>query len=447
MADTVFISYAMKNKAVAERLVGALERHGLACWVAPRDIPLGASWPAEISKAVSGSRLLLVLLSSDASKSEHLAREVGLAARAHVPIFPLRIDDAPPSHAVEYYLSNVQHEQAPSEFTEVWAAALAEKISTLLAPEAAAALAKLTVDDQVVAHEPPTRRSSATDVRITSNTPACMVLLVDCSNSMHHKVGGGNESRRAVVARAINDVLHGLESFAVGERGTRPYFDIAVLGYGLGSGTDVESLLPSGDGLMSIVDISAQPMRVELEERHIPLPNGTVAIRTQPRKIWVDPVANRRGRTVARQAFLRARELVDDWISSHPESMAPIVLNITDGNYDRGQDPEDIVRAVQELATQAGNTLIFNCHLSDSRAFQNRSGAVIFPSEEEAKSFNGTMRRLYDQSSLLPPHMLQRAREADYDVSTGARGYAYNADAAILFDFLEVGTQPMVSLR
>ena len=59
MADTVFISYAMKNKAVAERLVGALERHGLACWIAPRDIPLGASWPAEISKAVSGSRLLL----------------------------------------------------------------------------------------------------------------------------------------------------------------------------------------------------------------------------------------------------------------------------------------------------------------------------------------------------------------------------------------------------
>jgi hypothetical protein len=109
MADTVFISYAMKNQEVAERLVVALEKHGLRCWIATRDIPLGASWPAEISNAISGSRLLLVVLSGDASKSEHLAREVGLAVEAHVPIFPLKIDDTAPSATVSYFLANVQH--------------------------------------------------------------------------------------------------------------------------------------------------------------------------------------------------------------------------------------------------------------------------------------------------------------------------------------------------
>jgi TIR domain len=448
MADTVFISYAMKNQEVAERLVVALEGHGLPCWFAKRDIPLGASWPAEISKAISGSRLVLAVLSDDASKSEHLAREVGLAVEAHVPIFPLMIDDTPPSPTVAYFLANVQRELPPSALTDDWAATVARKISALLAPDATAQLEKLTVDDQLVAHEPPVHRSSALDVRITRDTPACMVLLVDCSNSMHHKIGGGDEHRRVLVAKAINDALRGLDSLAVGERGARPYFDVAVLGYGLGpGGTDVESLLPYGDGLISIVDISAHPPKVEQEERRISKPDGTVAVRTVPRKIWVDPVANLRGRTVARRAFLRAQELVDNWISSHPQSTPPIVLNITDGQYDRGEDPDDVVRAIQELATRAGNTLVFNCHLSDARTFQSRSGTVIFPSEDEAERFAGTMRRLYDQSSLLPPQMLQKARESDYQVREGARGYAYNADAAILFDFLEVGTQPMAPVR
>jgi hypothetical protein len=447
MADTVFISYAMKNQEVAERLVVALEKHGLRCWIATRDIPLGASWPAEISNAISGSRLLLVVLSGDASKSEHLAREVGLAVEAHVPIFPLKIDDIAPSATVSYFLANVQHKIAPSAFTDEWAATLAREISALLAPEAAAELEKRTVDDQVVAHEPPVHRSSALDVRITRNTPACMVLLVDCSNSMHHKIGGGDEPRRVVVARAINDVLENLESLALGERGARPYFDVAILGYGLGAGTDVESLLPYGDGLISIVDISAHPKRVEQEERRISRPDGTIAVRAKSRKIWVDPTANVRGRTVARRAFLRAQALVDNWISTHSESTPPIVLNITDGQYDRGEDPDDVVRAIQELATRMGNTLVFNCHLSDARTFQSRSGTVIFPSEDEAERFVGTMRRLYDQSSLLPPQMLQRARENIDHVREGARGYAYNADAAILFDFLEVGTQPMAPAR
>lgn len=114
MADTVFISYAMKNQEVANRLVVALEKHGLRCWIATRDIPFGASWPAEISNAISGSRLLLVVLSGDASKSEHLEREVGLAIEAHVPIFPLKIDDNAPSPTVSYFLANVQRRNAPS---------------------------------------------------------------------------------------------------------------------------------------------------------------------------------------------------------------------------------------------------------------------------------------------------------------------------------------------
>ena len=39
---TVFISYASHDAAVAGALVEALERHGVGCWIAPRDVKAGA---------------------------------------------------------------------------------------------------------------------------------------------------------------------------------------------------------------------------------------------------------------------------------------------------------------------------------------------------------------------------------------------------------------------
>jgi hypothetical protein len=41
----VFISYASQDAAVAAALVEALERHGIACWTAPRDVKPAPPWP------------------------------------------------------------------------------------------------------------------------------------------------------------------------------------------------------------------------------------------------------------------------------------------------------------------------------------------------------------------------------------------------------------------
>ena len=44
-ADTAraFISYASADSSTANAVCSALEREGVKCWIAPRDVPLGAN--------------------------------------------------------------------------------------------------------------------------------------------------------------------------------------------------------------------------------------------------------------------------------------------------------------------------------------------------------------------------------------------------------------------
>ena len=51
-AAVVFISYASQDAAVADAVVGALERAGLKCWIAPRDVVPGALYADEIVRAL-----------------------------------------------------------------------------------------------------------------------------------------------------------------------------------------------------------------------------------------------------------------------------------------------------------------------------------------------------------------------------------------------------------
>jgi hypothetical protein len=38
----VFVSYASQDTAIANAIVAALERHGVKCWIAPRNVIPGA---------------------------------------------------------------------------------------------------------------------------------------------------------------------------------------------------------------------------------------------------------------------------------------------------------------------------------------------------------------------------------------------------------------------
>jgi hypothetical protein len=106
----VFISHASKEKDLADQVCKALEDAGFPCWIAPRDVPPGdpAGWDAALVQGVLQSRMLLLVFSAAASASEHVLREVRLAARERKPILPVRVEDCEPTGGLEYYLDGIQ---------------------------------------------------------------------------------------------------------------------------------------------------------------------------------------------------------------------------------------------------------------------------------------------------------------------------------------------------
>ena len=104
----VFISYTKKNRSIADQICSLLERNGLRCWIAPRDIPPGYPWPETIMAAVGQSEVLISVVSADAYLSAHMARELQGADVSGVPVLPIRLDDAPLQGPFQYFLGNSQ---------------------------------------------------------------------------------------------------------------------------------------------------------------------------------------------------------------------------------------------------------------------------------------------------------------------------------------------------
>ena len=105
MPRDVFISHSAQDKKVAETICGALEQAAIQCWVAPRDVRPGRSFPGEITRAIQQSKVMLLIFSRHSNSSEQVLREVQLAVDCHVPIIRLRIEDIPLSDDLRYYLS------------------------------------------------------------------------------------------------------------------------------------------------------------------------------------------------------------------------------------------------------------------------------------------------------------------------------------------------------
>ena len=96
MAFDVFISYASKDKIVADAVCAKLESSAIRCWIAPRDIVAGTSYGEAIIEAIHGAKVMVLVFSSNANASGHIPKEVERAVSNGVAILPFRIEDVAP---------------------------------------------------------------------------------------------------------------------------------------------------------------------------------------------------------------------------------------------------------------------------------------------------------------------------------------------------------------
>ncbi len=148
--------------------------------------------------------------------------------------------------------------------------------------------------------------------------------------------------------------------------------------------------------------------------------------------VWFDPVAS--GCTPMCEAFRLAGQTVGEWADQSSGAFPPTIMNITDGDPTDG-DPEPLAQLIHQLATDDGNVLLLNLHISGGTGAK-----VLFPESEDQIS-GPNAKRLFRMSSVLPPMFHSAAAGLGYSLRPGARGYGNNAGFIDLVNFLTIGTQ------
>ncbi len=100
----IFISHSSTDVESANELVLELEKRGLSCWIAPRNIPAGSDYPTEILKAVHQCKALIVLVSESSIESKHVQSEVSRASSEKNPIYPVRLLDIQIAGGLQFFL-------------------------------------------------------------------------------------------------------------------------------------------------------------------------------------------------------------------------------------------------------------------------------------------------------------------------------------------------------
>ena len=137
----VFVSYSSHDRDVAHRVCESLERAGLACWIAPRDIAAGANWGGSITEAIDNAVAMVLVFSRNADNSEQIKKELVLAGDARKVVIPARVEDLMPMNpSFRYELSSRQWIDLFDDW-EAGIARIVERVHEILPPEAAAAAA------------------------------------------------------------------------------------------------------------------------------------------------------------------------------------------------------------------------------------------------------------------------------------------------------------------
>src|ERR1700681_600238 len=107
MSNHVFVSHSHEDLPAADLIVRALEGRGIACWVAPRDVPAGGSYAEAILNAIEGASCFVLIYSEHSNVSSHVLREVERALKFGLNIVAVRFDNSMPSKSLDSPLATV----------------------------------------------------------------------------------------------------------------------------------------------------------------------------------------------------------------------------------------------------------------------------------------------------------------------------------------------------
>lgn len=266
---------------------------------------------------------------------------------------------------------------------------------------------------------------------IQRSDPTAFLFLVDQSGSMGDRMAG-EKTKSQFVADVLNRTLMNLVTRCTKSEGVRNYFDIGVIGYGGAGVANGFSGALGSQPLNPISAIEANPLRVENRAKKVDDGAGGLVSQTVKFPVWFEPVSN--GGTPMCAALTKAAEALVAWCDQHQNSYPPTVLHVTDGESTDG-DPEQLATMLKQISTADGAVLLLNIHVSTSEATPTK-----FPASDTGLP-DTHAKLLFRMSSPLPDHLIKFAKEKGYTVTSESRGFVFNADAAEIVEFFDIGTR------
>lgn len=95
MSALIFVSHSSKDREIAGTVCKALERRGLTCWIANRDVGPGENFQEEIVKAIRDAKVMVLVFTENANNSDEIKKELALASRYKLVVIPARVEDCP----------------------------------------------------------------------------------------------------------------------------------------------------------------------------------------------------------------------------------------------------------------------------------------------------------------------------------------------------------------
>lgn len=114
----VFISYSSVDAVQAETVRNVLEKNGIPCWMAPRDIPGGSNYTKEIPVAIRGCQVFVLILSHNAQNSHWVLKELDSAVNLGKVILPFMLEDCQLNDEFNFLLTGAQRYSAYQKKSE-----------------------------------------------------------------------------------------------------------------------------------------------------------------------------------------------------------------------------------------------------------------------------------------------------------------------------------------
>lgn len=269
------------------------------------------------------------------------------------------------------------------------------------------------------------------EAQISRGSPTAFLFVVDQSGSMSDRMASGR-SKAEFVADALNRTLMNLVTRCTKAEGVRDYFEVGVLGYG-GNGVGNGFSGALGTSVLNPISVIEQnPVRVEDRKKKMDDGAGGIMETSVKFPVWFEPKAS--GGTPMCEALTRAAEELVSWCDAHPDCYPPTLLHVTDGESTDG-DPEEIATHLNQIRTNDGEVLILNIHVSSLG-----NDTIRFPSSVSGLP-DTYAQLLFRMSSQLPEHLVKFAQDKGHTVGNESRGFMFNAEAAEIVDFFDIGTR------